>query len=78
MAKISIVKKEGIIEKNSYERHAYGSVDDISLSYVISQKSTENKTLALMGELSFKNRFLPSKCNCHSTPPIRDTCTAVS
>ena len=27
MAKISILKKEGIIEKNSYERRAYESVD---------------------------------------------------
>ena len=40
--------KKGIIEKNSYERRAYESVDDWSLSCVISQKLTENKTLALM------------------------------
>ena len=32
MAKISILKKEGIIEKISYERRAYESVDDGSHS----------------------------------------------
>ena len=32
MTKISILKKEGIIEKNSYERRAYESVDDRRLS----------------------------------------------
>ena len=48
MAKILILKKEGIIEKISYERRAYESVDDMSYSYVISQKSTENKTQALL------------------------------
>ena len=42
-------KKEGIIEKISHERRAYESVDDRSHSKVISQKSTENKTQALMG-----------------------------
>ena len=49
MAKISILKKEVTIEKISYERRAYESVDDRSPSYVISQKATENKTRALMG-----------------------------
>ena len=29
------------MEKNSYERRAYESVDDRSLSYAISQKLTE-------------------------------------
>ena len=48
MAKISISKKEGIIEKISYDRRAYESVDDRSHSYVISQKSTEKITRALM------------------------------
>ena len=32
MAKISILKKEGIIEKISYERRAYESVDNRSHS----------------------------------------------
>ena len=41
MAKISILKEVGIIEKISYERRAYESVDDRSPSYVISQKSME-------------------------------------
>ena len=31
-AKIMILNKEGIIEKNSYERRAYESVDEKSLS----------------------------------------------
>ena len=43
MAKISILKKEGTIEKFSYERQAYESVDDRSHCQVISQKSTETK-----------------------------------
>ena len=35
MAKISLLKKEGIIEKISYERRAYESVDDRkTLNYV--------------------------------------------
>ena len=41
-------KKEGTIEKISYERRAYEFVDDRSHSYVISQKATDNKTRALM------------------------------
>ena len=41
MGKISILKKERIIKKNSYEWGAYESV--------IFQKATENKTWALMG-----------------------------
>ena len=51
MAKISILKKEGIIEKNTYERRAYESVDERSHSYAICQKSAENKTQALMDQL---------------------------
>ena len=43
------LKKEWIIEKNSYERRTYESVDERSHSYVTSQKSTENETRALMG-----------------------------
>ena len=49
MAKILILKENGIIEKIYYERRAYESVDDRSHSQVVSQKSTENKTRALMG-----------------------------
>ena len=54
MAKISISKTEGIIEKIPYERRAYESVGDRSHSLVISQKkkkkkSTKNKTQAIMG-----------------------------
>ena len=48
IAKISILKKEGIVDKICYVRHPYESVDDRSLSCV-SQKSTENKTRAQMG-----------------------------
>ena len=38
-AKILILNKEGIIEKLSYEHHAYESVDNRSISYVISRKT---------------------------------------
>ena len=48
IAKISI-KIKGIIEKISYERQSYESVDNRSQSQVISQKSMENKTQASMG-----------------------------
>ena len=48
MKKKSIFKKEEIIEKISYERRAYESIL-LSHSWIISQKSTENKTQALMG-----------------------------
>ena len=41
MAKILILKKKRWFF--SYERRAYESVDDRSLSYVIFQKPTENK-----------------------------------
>ena len=44
------LKKEMIIEKISYERLTYDSVDDVCLYKVISQKSTENKTQALLGK----------------------------
>ena len=39
MAKISILKNEVIIEKISYERRAYESVDDRSHSYDISKSN---------------------------------------
>ena len=42
MAKISILKYEGIIEK-SYECHVYESVDDRSLSKTVSQKTAKKK-----------------------------------
>ena len=42
MAKVSILKKKG------YDRRTYESVENKSHSYVISQKSTENKTQVLM------------------------------
>ena len=35
------------MEKNSYERRAYESVDDLSPSWVTSQKRTENKIQAV-------------------------------
>ena len=40
--------KKGSSKKITYERRTYESVDDRSLSYCISQKSTENDTQALM------------------------------
>ena len=42
LTKISILKCEGLIEKNSYECRAYEPVDGRSLSY-LSHKSTENR-----------------------------------
>ena len=38
-----------MVEKNSYERRAYESVDDGSSSWVTSQKLTENKIQAAKG-----------------------------
>ena len=37
------------MEKNSYERRVYESVDDGSPSWVASQKLTENKIQAVKG-----------------------------
>ena len=41
--KISILKLEGIIKKNSYERRDYESVDEKSLSKAMSRKTTKKK-----------------------------------
>ena len=46
-AKILILNKEGIIEKTSYERRAYESVDEKSLSLVMSRKTTKKKIMHL-------------------------------
>ena len=40
MAKISILEKEGIIEKISYERRDYDSVDDLRF-YLKNQRKTK-------------------------------------
>ena len=42
-AKILILNKEVIIENISYERRAYESVDEKSLSYVMFRKKTKKK-----------------------------------
>ena len=47
--KISIFKKEAIIEKISYERRVYESVDDRSHTYVISQKFNGNQNSGTNG-----------------------------
>ena len=47
--KILILNKEGIIEKISYERRAYESVDEKSLSYVMSRKTTKKRIHAFKG-----------------------------
>ena len=47
--KIFILNKEGIIEKNSYERRAYESVDGKSLSWVMSRKTTKKRIHAFKG-----------------------------
>ena len=43
LQKFSILKLEGIIKKFSYERHDYESVDEKSLSSVMSRKKTTKK-----------------------------------
>ena len=43
------MKKKGIMEKLSYERCVYESVDDKSLSWDRSQKWTENRIHAAKG-----------------------------
>ena len=48
-AKILILNKEGILEKNSYERCAYESVDEKSLYKVMSRKTTKKRTHAFKG-----------------------------
>ena len=45
--KILILNKEGIIEKISYERRAYESVDEKSRSLVMSRKTTKKKFMHL-------------------------------
>ena len=47
--KILILNKEGIIEKISYERRAYESVDEKRLSQVISRKTTKKRIHAFKG-----------------------------
>ena len=48
--KISILKLEGIIKKISYERRDYESVDEKSLSWAMSRKTTKKKRIqALKG-----------------------------
>ena len=42
-------KKDGIIEKISYERHVYESVDVRSLSWVISRKLREKLIQVIKG-----------------------------
>ena len=49
IAKISILKLEGIIKKISYERRDYESVDENSLSEAMSRKNSKRKIQALKG-----------------------------
>ena len=49
IAKISILKLEGIIKKISYERRDYESVDENSLSEALSRKTTKTRIQALKG-----------------------------
>ena len=48
-AKILILSKEGIIEKIFCERRAYESVDEKSLSWVMSRKTTKKRIHAFKG-----------------------------
>ena len=45
--KILILNKEGIIEKNSYERRAFESVDERSLSLLCPEKRRKNEFMHL-------------------------------
>ena len=47
------------MEKISYERRVYESVDDRSLSWVISQKSTENIIQAAKGKEDLNLKAIP-------------------
>ena len=49
IAKISILKLEGIIKKISYQRRDYESVDENSLSKAMSRKTTKRRIQALKG-----------------------------
>ena len=49
-AKNWILNKEGTIEKISYERRAYESVDEKSLSYVMSRKTMKKEFMHLLVE----------------------------
>ena len=49
IAKILILKLEGIIKKISYERRDYESVDENSLSEAMSRKTTKRRIQALKG-----------------------------
>ena len=49
IVKILILKLEGIIKKISYERRDYESVDEKSLSKVMSRKTTKKRIQALKG-----------------------------
>ena len=49
IGKISILKLEGIIKKNSYELCDYESVDENSLSYAMSRKTMKKRIQALKG-----------------------------
>ena len=54
---IMILNKEGIIEKISYERRAHESVDEKSLSWIISRKTMKKRIHAfIVQELAIKKR----------------------
>ena len=49
LVKISILIKEGIIKKNSYERRDYESVDEKSLTRVMSRKTVKRRIHVVKG-----------------------------
>ena len=49
LAKLSILILEGIIKKISYERRDYESVDEKSLSWVMSRKTTKKRIQEVKG-----------------------------
>ena len=52
---LSILFQEGIIQKISYERRAYESVDEKSLSWVMSRKTTKKRIWSMGKHLCGKD-----------------------
>ena len=53
-AKILILILEGIIKKISYERRDHESVDEKSLSWAMSRKTTKKRIQAVKGQTATK------------------------
>ena len=67
MAKIVILKKEGMNKKISHERRVYEPVDDNSQSYALSQKPTKKRTRATKS-LKNNNKWYLQKIEAKKKP----------